>query len=227
MNLIRHYTNLYERSSEAILAGNYILDDQIDSATDDRMGITLLIRPDEAVRRNMQVFLGELKAIEPAQYYYPDSDIHVTVMSVISCYSGFDLMQITVQDYVEVIRKSLQGIEDMEVQFQGITASTSAVMIQGFPADETLNDLRDRLRIEFKNSGLQQSIDSRYSLFTAHSTVARFRKPMRAENEFVDLLDQYRQHDFGKCRVENLELVYNDWYQRDIFVKKLHTFSLG
>ena len=226
MDLNEHYNCLFERSAKAIVEGCYTLDDQIDSAADNRYGITLLLRPEDKIRRKMQVFLDELKAIEPAQYYYPASDIHVTVLSIISCYGGFDLGQIEVQDYVETIKKSLKGVAGMEICFRGISASIAAVMIQGFPADENLNDLRSRLRLDFKESALQHSIDSRYSIFTAHATVARFRKPLHDEQKFVDLLQKYRQHDFGKCRVDNLELVYNDWYQRDKFVKKLHTFNL-
>ncbi|MBD1396494.1 mutarotase [Pontibacter sp. JH31] len=227
MDLHEHYGNLFKRSANEILAGNYLLDDQLDSDADDRRGLTLLFRPDEAVRSNMQDFLTELRANEPAQYYYPDSDMHVTVLSLVSCYSGFGLGQIAVQDYVEIIEECLLEAGGIEMHFRGITASPAAVMVQGFPANGTLHQLRDRLRKSFRDSVLQHSMDSRYTLCTAHATVARFRKPLRQPTEFVDILEKYRQHDFGKCRVGDLELVYNDWYQRANFVQKLHTFRLG
>jgi hypothetical protein len=53
------------------------------------------------------------------------------------------------------------------------------MMVQGFPADEGLQVLRDRLRAAFRQSSLQQSIDQRYSIQTAHSTIIRFRHPLR------------------------------------------------
>ena len=39
-------------------------------------------------------YIKEIKKIEPNQYFYPNSDIHITVMSIISCYDGFDMTKI-------------------------------------------------------------------------------------------------------------------------------------
>ena len=99
MNLAEHYDKLYTESAAKITAGNYEIDHFIDDEKDQRFGITLVIRPDQNTKMNIQRFLTEVKAIEPDQYYYQDSDIHITVMSIISCYAGFDLSQIDIQDY--------------------------------------------------------------------------------------------------------------------------------
>lgn len=86
MDLTQHYNQLYKTSSEVILEGNYKLDTQISDASDSRFGVTLLIRPNKTIKNKIHSFLDQLKSIEPEQYYYPDSDIHITVMSIISCY---------------------------------------------------------------------------------------------------------------------------------------------
>jgi 2'-5' RNA ligase len=226
MNLTEHYDRLYEKSSKAILEGGYLIDNQIDSLSDNRFGITLLIRPDEQITSNVQASLEELKAIDQAQYYYPASDMHVTVLSIISCYAGFELSRISIQDYVNVIQESLAGIGTIDIRFTGITASPSAVMIQGFPCGNALEEVRDRLRSNFRGSGLEESIDTRYTLATAHVTAMRFRAELKNSERFVAALERYRQHDFGHLQAQHLELVYNDWYQRERFVRRLHTFSL-
>lgn len=110
---------------------------------------------------------------------------------------------------------------------QGITASPSGLMIQGFSEHDRLNDLREKLRAWFRHSDLQQSIDKRYVLQTAHSTVVRFRKPLQQKGAFLELLDRYRESDFGTFRVEEVELVTNDWYLRKEKVKTLGRFRLG
>jgi 2'-5' RNA ligase len=215
MDLTEHYHQLYKKSAEAISKGNYKLDSQINNTADSRFGITLLIRPSEKVKSNIQLFLNELKAIEPEQYYYPDSDIHITIMSIISCYEGFTLDKINVQDYIDIIQQTLVVLDKIKIEFKGVTASPSAVMIQGFPTDESLNNFREKLRENFKKSTLQQSIDSRYSIATAHSTVSRFQEKLQNPEKLIEVIREFRDYNFGEFTVENLELVYNDWYQRE------------
>ena len=215
MNLTEHYDQLYKKSSEVILAGNYKLDLQINNESDSRFGITFIIRPSEIIKANIQSFLDDLKAIEPNQYYYPDSDIHITVMSIISCYDGFSLDAINVHEYIDLIQQSLVRLNKIKIEFRGVTASPSAIMIQGFPTDESLNNFRDKLREDFKKSSLQQSIDSRYAISTAHSTILRFQEKLENPQKLMQVVEKYRDYDFGEFEVENLELVYNDWYQRE------------
>ena len=226
MDLNRHYSNLYEESIEKILCDTYHIDDQIDSSLDNRFGITLLIRPTIQIKNNIQYFLDELRAIDSEQYYYPNSDIHITVMSIISCYNGFDLATVSVPDYVEIVEKSLVEINNIEINFKGITVSPSAIMIQGFVSNNFLDDLRNNLRKNFKNSGLEESIDRRYSISTAHSTVVRFRKKIKNKEKLIEILEKYRDFNFGKFTVEKYDLVFNDWYQREQFVQQLHEFKV-
>ena len=226
MNLVEHYDNLFKESIQKIKADNYQIDHLIDSTLDNRFGVTLIIRPDILVKNNIQTFLSDLKTIEPEQYYYPDSDIHVTVLSVISCYNGFDLAQISILDYIELIKKSIATQKSFGIEFRGITASPSCIMVQGFLNDDTLNNIRDTLRINFKDSGLQQTIDKRYAIQTAHSTVVRFRKRLTHKDEYLEVLDNYRDYHFGTSTIENIELVCNDWYQRKEFVKDLYRFNI-
>jgi len=225
MNLIKeHYDRLYENSIQQIRGNDYSIDNQIDSVSDKRFGLTLIIRPDTETKNKIQVFLDELKAIDPDQYYYPNSDIHITVMSIISCYDDFDVASISILDYVAIIEKSLVDIGKIEINFQGVTASPSAIMLQGFTNTNSLNDLRNNLRTQFKDSGLEQSIDKRYSIQTAHSTVARFRKPISNKEKLLAIVEKYRDYNFGKFKVDGYYLVYNDWYQREKRVKELHKF---
>jgi 2'-5' RNA ligase len=224
-DLVEHYANLYKDAIQKIKSDTYQTDRLMDSV-DNRSGLTLLTRPDIMVRNNIQLFLNELKAIEPDQYYYPDSDLHVTVLAIISCYVGFDLSQISILDYIDLINKSIASKKCFEIEFRGITASPSCIMIQGFLNDDTLNEIRDNLRRNFKDSDLQQSIDTRYLLQTAHSTVVRFRKQFTKKDDFVKVLEDYRDYYFGTVAINTLELVYTDWYQRKEKVKEVCRFAI-
>lgn len=226
MNLTTHYEQLWQKSLSRFAQGAYEQDALIDDNTDKRYGITLLARPDKKVKDSIRDFLSLLKEIEPDQYYYPASDIHITIMSIISCHEGFYLDMIRTEDYENIIQKSIRNCRKFKIAFKGITASPSCIMLQGFPEDETLNDIRSGLRAHFRKSNLQQSIDKRYTIQTAHSTVMRFRKSLNNIDALISVLKEHRNHDFGSFEVKSLELVYNDWYQREKFVKTLRTFSL-
>jgi len=226
MDLTQHYDQLYKKSSEAILAGNYKLDSKLNNESDSRFGITFLIHPSEIIKANIQLFLDELKAVEPHQYYYPDADIHITVMSIISCYEGFTLDKINVHEYIDLIQQSLVHLDTIKIGFRGVTASPSAIMIQGFPTDESLNNFRDKLRENFKKSTLEQSIDSRYTISTAHSTVMRFQEKLENPEQLIQTVEKFRDYNFGEFDVENLELVYNDWYQREKNTIRLANFII-
>lgn len=226
MNLEEHYKKLYHESIQRIVSDDYEIDHLIDAASDQRFGLTLVIRPSEEVKNTIQQLLDELKTVEPHQYYYPNSDIHITVMSIVSCYEGFDIKKIVLPRYIERIKTSLHTSERFQIQFRGLTASSSCILLQGFMPNDVLNEIRDNLRTAFKNTDLEQTIDKRYTIQTAHSTIVRFRKSFEQKDEFLKIIDRYVDHDFGTFDVKKLELVSNDWYQREKFVKKLYEFEL-
>lgn len=175
-NLETLYNDLYEKNYSVIANGNYSIDGQIDDSQDQRYGLTLLLKPNETVKTNIDNVLCQIKQFEPEQYYYPKSDLHVTVLSIISCYSGFELSRIASEHYSEIIQKCLKEIENFEITFKGMTLSNAGILIKGYPSNDSLNNLRENLRKNFSQTQLEQSIDSRYTLTTAHITAIRFRR---------------------------------------------------
>lgn len=226
MNLHKLYTDLYNESCQKILNEDYSIDLNIDNPADKRFGLTLLIKPQIETKNKIQNFLTELKDIEPQQYYYSNADLHITALSIISCYDGLSLSDINVSEYSKTIAKSLESVSEFEIEFKGITASESAIMIQGFPKTETLNEIRENLRSNFGKSSLQKSIDRRYPLTAAHITIMRFRKKLNDASQFINYIEKYRNYDFGTSKISKLDFTYNDWYQREEVVQKLAEFKI-
>ena len=226
MDLAEHYRQMYEDSLSVIRSQGPQTDELIDSPEDTRRGITLLTRPPQEVKTAVHAMLERLRGLEPDQYYYPNEDIHLTVLSIITCRSGFTLEEIVPQDYIRLIQNTLRGLPPIRIRFRGITLSPGCVMIQGYPNDDTLNRFRDRLRDAFRNSPLRQTLDQRYTLRTAHSTVIRFRRPFRDTDAFLSALESCREQDFGSFRLDRMELVLNDWYQRRENTRELGFFQL-
>lgn len=223
-NLGRHYNEMWTTALEQFQEGKCSTDALINSSHDNRRGITLLAKPNNKLKSEITQFQDRLREIEPNQYYYPVSDLHLTILSIISCYIGFQLHSISPLRYAEVIRKCLR--HPIDIKLKGITASKSGILIQGFPAHEGLEMLREKLREEFRLSRLEHSIDRRYKLTTAHLTIMRFRSPISNANKFTELLSSHRQVSFETMTIDKLHLVYNDWYQSTGKVKELDTFVL-
>lgn len=221
-----HYRQMYDAAVAAIVHQRYQLDTMLDCPTDNRRGITLLIRPTKSVRKNIVQFLQQIQQIEPEQYYYPETDMHLTVLSIVSCVEGFVLEDVDLLKVKTIIQDTLAKMPRFLIDFYGITASPSCILIQGFPKQETLNLMRERLREAFAQSNLGLSIDARYTLNTAHMTVIRLRKPLQDSGLFCRYIDRYRTFDFGSAQVDTIELVYNDWYQRHLKCMPLTSYPL-
>lgn len=227
MDLPAHYDALHQAALPRLARGEAELDTLLDSALDTRRGLTVLARPPAPITAAIEALLADFRRSEPAQYYYPASDVHLTILAIISAHAGFSLAAIEPAAYVEAVREALLGLPPFAVRYAGCAAVPGGVLVQGFPLDEGLQNLREALRTHFRNAGLAHSIDQRYRLQTAHSTVIRFRRPLASPAQLVATLARYRQHFIGTFEVEAIELVFNDWYQRARHTQRLATYALA
>jgi len=227
MNLEEHYRTLRSQSLQKFRKNEFELDPLIHSETDNRYGITLIARPSSEVKQNISIRLHEIKAAAPNQYYYPESDMHVTILSIISCYSGFSLDQIDRSDYMKIVQSAIQSISPFKITFRGLTASTSSILVQGFPESNQLDELRNMLRSKFKQSNLQHSIDKRYQIKTAHLTVVKFKKSIDDVDHFIKTFTNLNDVNLGSCFIDKVELVGNDWYHQQKKVTPIATYHLG
>jgi 2'-5' RNA ligase len=225
--LEQHYQSLWLQSLQKFEQQQFETDPLLTATKDSRYGITLLARPSAQVKQHIQHSLAELMQLEPQQYYYPASDLHLTVLSLISCYAGFTLSQIDTAAYVELVEEVLADAAPFRLHFRGITASPSCVLVQGFFDDQALNQLRAKLRLAFGLSSLQHSIDQRYAIQTAHMTVLRFSQQPAQPELFLEKIKALTSVDFGSCVIDELELVGNDWYQRQQNTVLIKSLRLG
>lgn len=226
MNLTEHYNKLWSKFSEDFKKGKYVYDPLIGKGTDKRFGIILTIRPSEKVKCEIQKLLLELKKAGPNQYYYPASDIHITLLPVIACHEGFDLSSINIGAYVKTIHQSLASFKSFSIELRGLTASPSCILIQGFYKNDILIKMRETLYKNFSHSTLEYRMGEWPYSPTAHSTVVRFRKAIHNTMTYFKILDEYRNFDFGAFYVKEVELVYSDWYHKNEVTKKFYTFNL-
>jgi len=225
-DLSHFYAQMWVDSIDHFKNNNCQTDLLINDPSDMRRGITVLSYFDSSVKTNIANFLNELKNIEPEQYYYPQNELHLTILSIISCIAGFKLSTINVEAYGSIFHESIKDIGSFKINYKGITVSPSCILIQGFPDSEQLNILRNSLRANFKKANLVSTIDTRYEISTAHTTAVRCMAPFNNSHDVMKILTKYRNYDFGTVEVNTLELVFNNWYQNLSITKNLSSLKL-
>lgn len=206
---------LEQEGRQRLLDGGLDVDQYLNGKKDDRAGLSLIAHPAPGVVGHMQSFLRELQRIDPNQYYYKSEQVHITVLSIISCVAGFSLDGIDVVDYYKIIADALTHEPAFEINFEGIAITPVALISKAKGDLGPLDRIREKVRSAFKSSGLRHSIDSRYILTGAHLTLARFKSQPVNSTAFLSLIDQYRSVDFGKSIIDRMELVLNDWYHTE------------
>lgn len=222
-----HYDTMWRQAWPAICEGQVAIDRQLRAGPDRRRGLTLVARPAPALAAMIAAARQRLHALEPDQYPQPETDLHLTVLSLFTATARHEQEFARLPAYQEAVAAALQGLPRFTIDFRGFTLSRAAVLAQGYPRDATLNLMRDRLRAELAARGLDGTLDQRYRLVTAHATALRFAAPLRRPGFFAAELEQLRNYRFGPMEVERLELVKGDWYMSERSVETLGSFPLA
>lgn len=221
------YDQMWHTAQAALTAGTPSLDPHLlDKAGDRRRGATLLIRPSATIAKAAAQTLAELQDLEPDQYYYAPSELHVTVLSLFTGTTEPEPYLAQLPLYRRAVDQVLASTPPFALHFDGLTASPAAILVQGYPAGPALEHLRESLRSAIQAVGLGHNLDRRYRITTAHMTAARFYRPLRNPQALAAALQSLRCHNFGTSPVAEIHLVENDWYMSQDRVHLLHSYPL-
>lgn len=221
------YDELWNDARARFARRRFELDPRLDDPVDRRRGLSVRVRPSGAALAGLVRLADALHDVAPEQYRHAPDEIHVTVLPIISCADGVALDRIDAAGYASLVAACAADVGPFPLRFEGITASPSCVMAQGFVEDGHLEALRDRLRTAVTASGLPRAMERRYAARTAHATLLRFRAPPRTPDELLARLDALRSVAAGRCDIDAVELVFTDWYHRRTEVRTLARVTLG
>ncbi|HNY27297.1 MAG TPA: hypothetical protein PKH31_07950 [Candidatus Sumerlaeota bacterium] len=174
---------------------------------DRRRGLALLIPlvPGEALRALLDDWRGRF----PEWYVYPDRDLHVTGVSLISARDGYAPGEEEVREYLDCVRVALEPIPPFTIAFEGIIASPTGLLLKGY-YEQGLDTMRTRIRQEAARRGLP--LLERYETLSAHVSLARYIRPEADREKVESLVRECEGRAFGEQPVRNLVLVHHDWY---------------
>ena len=221
------YEQLWRNTGPLLKSGDMRIDPYLrNRVADNRRGVTLVARPDPGVLENVEALLRRIAGLYPRQHFYKPAELHMTVMAIIPGTEFWESEKEHLPACCSIVDEVLKDARTFTVDFRGVTVSPDAVMIQGFPADNNLLELRNRLRKAFKKAGLVQNLDRRYKTVTAHLTGMRFSQPEADWERLFDLLREHREKNFGRTHFQSLELIWSNWYASADLVCTLRDYPL-
>lgn len=224
----RTYDCLWAEAQQAFQNGRVEIDPHLDKkAKDRRLGLTVIGQPAPAVQARFNAFLDQARQVAPGQYFYRDGEFHLTVLSLFTATELFEPHWHNLAAYRAAVDQAMLAKQAFSVHYRGVTASKSAVMVQGFAQGPQLDHLRAALRQALSDAGFGGGLDQRYAINTAHATVMRFKSQPDNLPEILALLRENRTTDFGSTTFRQLLLVKNDWYMSQEKVRVLARYHLA
>jgi 2'-5' RNA ligase len=204
------YSNIHAEGVKALRDGKENIDYYLRRMEQDsRRGLALLVNLSGHISNNFGFLVKEMKAIEPKQYYYPETDLHMTVLDLISASANCHIDEDLKNKAMQIINFAILDSKPFEIEFRGIVLSNGAILIKGYYS-EGLSELRDNIRRLAPQYDFE--LKERYQSISAHVTIGRFASKLENPEIFIRKIEAYRDYPIGVIQVNQLELVIHDWY---------------
>src|SRR5574344_1083539 len=146
--------HIHNIENNEIVTDKYLKTEVIDN----RRGVSLIV-PISIGNCAYTDLINEYYNIEPDQYFYPQTDLHITVFTYLSARDTYKNNEEINRHFKDISECVLRNIRAFTVLLYGITFSKEAGFINGYDNNILIN-IRDTIRIEMKKNGLV--INERY-----------------------------------------------------------------
>jgi hypothetical protein len=219
----RLYDEIDARDRDRIKAGDIVVDKYLlPRALDRRLGISLII-PVSVVDPRIRDLTRRLESLEPAQYYQPFEDFHVTIFDFIKGSEGYHRDPNLEKKFASIADAVLSVEDTFKIELKGIAFSREAGLIKGYDSGK-LVEIREALRSSLAGEGLAN--DERYRSESSHMTFCRFRGALRDPEMLLDFVDEFADADLGSLEAESLDLLEHDWYNSSKSRRIIKSFRL-
>lgn len=220
--LVDLYGGIHSRGVVAIQNGQEQIDQALNqSPKDTRLGLTLQVGLNLELTREIEMIGKAIAKIAPGQYFYPAMDFHVTILDLIAANRDFTRDEAQIRQFITIIDRAIRNLSPFMMVFKGLIVSNGAILIKGYYTWE-LWQLRGTIRQLARDEGVKMK--ERYQSLSAHVTIARFKSHLQNRTKLMEVIEGYRDWELGSLRVDHLDLVIHDWYNRKKEI--LHRFIL-
>jgi 2'-5' RNA ligase len=166
--------------ASGVIIDTTLADELSNPGSDQRCGVNLICRPSPEVTALASSIQRELKRLEPDQYYYEESALHLTLVEACHSKSFIEARKIAEQlgNGMEGILASLSAPRIASSNL-GIDPRGCALMFS--PVDGGLDRVRGLLTERLHKLGIP--VDPRYPQRSAHVTLLRYIRPLKVDSK--------------------------------------------
>ncbi|MGA2119905.1 MAG: hypothetical protein ABSH56_34835 [Bryobacteraceae bacterium] len=188
---IRTIAQCKQNGARELLATGIVIDDVLvrelrEKGSDLRCGVALICRPNREVDKCISAIQRRLFHYEPAQYYYPRRDLHLTVAEICTGRTQEDANRIAAaaRPVARLFESESPAVLDSPV----LAYDGSGAALNFLPSDARLQKLRQGIRENLARNGV--SVEPRYLPMSAHVTLLRYIAPLRTPTaQWIEVLN--------------------------------------
>lgn len=195
---------LHARGRAALLAGEERLDVP-PSTSGTRWGLSIVLRPDEALARRLAEETEALADLAgPGQWCTggPGS-CHVTVRTLEPYREPVTTKDQRTAGYVAVLRRAAARCGPVSLQMRGLVLTPGGVLAAAVPLDPTADGLRESVLHELAGDDFEGGYRGR----VWWASLVHFATPVLRRRELVDRVESRRETDFGVLAASRADLV--------------------
>lgn len=207
-----HIQQIYDRfwhNARGPLARGEVQPDPIPGEESNRWGVSVIMRLQGEVAERLTGVVAQLSQwTGPQHLRYQLSNLHTTLGTIEFYREPVASDDEYVQQYEETLQKVAAQFPPIQINYRGLTANQMSVMAQGWPVDETLQQLRTTFHAQLQQ---EKHLAGPGVRDLAHASLIVFAGPLLNPQGCVSFVEQQRQTNFGTATINTLELVK---YQR-------------
>lgn len=194
-----------------------------------RWGVSAVFRPGPALVQAVAEVSGIIRPLVGAGHaWYDASSLHSTVRSIEDFRGPVAVDDEMVRLYERCLRQAVAGVAEISVLYQGVMASASGVLLQGWPCDRTLQTVRERFHAALQPHFAPDHREQQRLRRTAHASVAVFTDTTFADcPALADYMSRHHKQRFSVEVYRSIELVSYDLSPGVVTVNWLASVPLG
>lgn len=185
--------------------------DSLDSPNAQKI-LTTVARMPPALSAKILEFQEDVRRLDPRQYFYPVTDIHLTVLNCAAFLKNPDILdEADIQRVARELGEVFSSVQSFPVQVKGVGVLPARVFVQIFDSSGTIAALRQKIRQKLSNQAWHPEAENKLLMpnpILVWANVVRMRQLVSPE--FVDLISKYREAEFGSFEVQEIELAITD-----------------
>jgi len=153
--------------------------------------------------------------------------LHTTVRSIEGFRGAVADDDEAVKRYVDVLQEEARDLESVAIRYAGVAPTVSGVLAQGWPLDQTLHVLRERLHARLPSNVPVAGPETQRPRDLAHATLLAFTGPLADPAATVAAIEAHRHTEFGVEHFRRLDLVCFERGASDARIVPLRQLTFG